>query len=152
MSDMLPSSLRDNNYFEDTRSEAPQETKIQFLKGGYSYFPKVTGNVLSRDNPIRINFEQGKDRLQVAIRQEGFQSGPILKDGDTDSEGHRRRFHYVGNRLDLLKSRIPDFDLRLAAIQRGIDRVESRPFIESSRADSNRECLRQNLGRIQENS
>ena len=124
IADMVPASIRDNNYFEDTRSEASQETKKQFLKGGYSYFPKVTGNAVGRDNPIRINFEKGKDQLQVEIRQEGFQFGPILN--DDDSEGHRRRFHYVGNRLDLLKSRIPDFDLRLAAIQRGIDRVESR--------------------------
>ncbi|MFP4349116.1 MAG: hypothetical protein ACOCWY_03750 [Thermodesulfobacteriota bacterium] len=124
IADMVPASIRDNNYFEGTRSEVPRETKKQFLKGGYSYFPKVTGNAVGRDNPIRINFEQGKEQFQVEIRQEGFQSGPILNDDHNGSDP--RRFHYVGNRLDLLKSRIPDFDLRLAAIQRGIDRVESR--------------------------
>ena len=123
IADMIPSSIRDNTYFEGNPSEERQERRRNFLKGGYSYFPKVTGNAVGRNNPIRINFEQGEDRFQVVVRQEGFQSGPI---SSACEENGRQRFHYVGNRLDLLKSRIPDFDLRLAAIQKGIDRVEKQ--------------------------
>lgn len=122
IADMIPSSIRNNTYFEDEGSER-RERRKKFLKGGYSYFPKVTGNAVGRDNPIRINFEWGEDRFQVVVRQEGFQSGPI---SSAVEETGRQRFHYVGTRLDLLKSRIPDLDLRLAAIQQGIDRVEKR--------------------------
>lgn len=122
IADMIPSSIRNNTYFEGDGSDR-RERRKNFLKGAYSYFPKVTGNAVGRENPLRINFERGKDRFQVVVRQEGFQSGPISSGFEKNG---RQGFHYVGTRLDLLKSRIPDLDLRLAAIQQGIDRVEKR--------------------------
>jgi hypothetical protein len=96
---------------------------------GYSYLPKVTGDILSPDSEFDIVFAANGEECRVAVLHEGVCMVGV--DGGTRApEDAYAKFRYLGARLANLNGRAPDFGERLSAISRGVESVESAFDVE----------------------
>lgn len=118
----VPRRVSDNTYFETSEAGLSQRRDDAVLQAGYSLFPEVTGNAVSRGQMLQLALATDDHRREITIQQNGFEK--ILL--DVKRLDDRPRAVYVGTRLERLKSEIPDFDQRLHAIQKGIAGVEQR--------------------------
>lgn len=121
--------------YDESTDEAPSTNRTvdpkseAFLAGGYSYFPKVAGDILSPDSEFDIVFAAGGKACRVAVSHEGAYT---VRAGSRSSkaESAYARFRYLGTRLDNLREQTADFELRLDAISKGIESVESAFSVE----------------------
>ncbi len=113
----IPRKVRENGYFDsETPQEQTENRKEVFLKGSYSYFPKVTGDQVWPRKNFRLRFTSGQKNKEVEIYQEYGGLTPLGAHKETD-------FFYLGTRLNQQKARIQDFDARLVRIADGIAQV-----------------------------
>ncbi len=118
----VPPRVSDHTYFEPSKAGLSEEPDDEILQAGYSLFPKVTGDALSPRQILRLALETEDERREIAIHQRGFEKSALkMKNPDA-----RPRAVYIGTRLARLRSEIPDFEARWAAIQKGISGVEQR--------------------------
>lgn len=89
----------------------------------YAYFPKVSGDTVSKKDYFSISIENERDRYDLFVRQNGYQLlSPPQKTGLPDNDGVQ--FHYLGADKAQFAASIHDFKDRLAALSEGIAFVE----------------------------
>jgi hypothetical protein len=91
---------------------------------GYTLFPDVFGDSLSRASQFDITFESEDETSHLLIQHDGSHTLPITR---TDCESHADGlvFRYLGTRLDQFEQRAADLEDRLRAIEEGVGSVES---------------------------
>jgi len=89
----------------------------------YAYFPKVSGDAVSKKDNFSISIENERDRYDLFVSQNGYQVlSPSLNTGFSDNG--EVLFHYLGSDKAQFEASIHDFKDRLAALSEGIAFVE----------------------------
>ena len=90
------------------------------IKGRYSSFPKVPGDMLCRDSEFRISFQENGFKHFISVRQDSRIKLPVYGTAD-NVDGPE--LYYLGDNLNSFRQ-TPDFNRRLEALLSGIQSIE----------------------------
>jgi hypothetical protein len=119
----LSLSVVDKTYYQEMISRKENSSGGHpYILGGYSFFPRITGDAISSKRHFDITIEREGERLTIPVLQSASQ---LIHTVEGEVEGRTRKiaFRYIGTRLQELQEE-EDFGERLNAVAEGVFSVE----------------------------